>query len=63
MKLHELADKIKIEKETDNAVFVNSKEMTEKDYKTVQDIWWLGVNVYIKKDGFYEKKEYLVGLL
>lgn len=56
MKLHKLANKIKIDKQTENAVFVKSKELTEKDYKTVEDIWLLGINVYIKKDGFWLPK-------
>ena len=56
MKLHELANKLKVEKETENAVLVNNKKLTEEDYNTVEEIWRLGVNVYIKNNGFWFPK-------
>lgn len=59
MKLHNLANKIKIVKETDKAVFIKSKEMSEEDYKTVEEIWLLGINIYIKKDGFWLPKSHI----
>lgn len=56
MKLHDLDKHIKIEKETESAVFIKSKELTKKDYETVEQIWLLGINIYIKKDGFWLPK-------
>lgn len=56
MKFYKFAEKIKIKKETERAVFVESAKLSEEDYKTVEDIWHLGVSVYIKKDGFWLPK-------
>lgn len=54
--MNKLHNKLKIVKESNKAVAVKSLPMEEKDYKTVQWLFWEVGNTYIKGNLFWLPK-------